>query len=128
MLPGGISMAKTAASPPAKPPTITLKTLAHQIAGQHRLSVKQSEQLIADMVDLVTQHLKNGDRLRIGGLGILQVRKRPARMGRNPATGEPVQIGASKKIAFRASKELKVALDEAPPLAADDNGGSRDWP
>ena len=41
------------------------------------------------------------------GLGILQVRKRPARMGRNPATGEAIKIKASKKIAFRASKDLK---------------------
>ena len=51
--------------------------------------------------------LKKGERIRIGGLGILQVRKRAARMGRNPATGEAIQIKASKKVAFRASKELK---------------------
>jgi DNA-binding protein HU-beta len=40
----------------------------------------------------------------------LQVRKRAARMGRNPATGEAIQIKASKKVAFRASKELKEAI------------------
>ncbi len=51
--------------------------------------------------------MKKGERIRIGGLGILQVRKRAARMGRNPATGEAIQIKASKKVAFRASKELK---------------------
>jgi DNA-binding protein HU-beta len=62
------------------------------------------------MVGLVTKHLKKGDRIRIGGLGILQVRKRAARMGRNPATGEPIQIKASKKVAFRAAKELKEAV------------------
>ena len=49
-------------------------------------------------------------RIRIGGLGILQVRKRAARMGRNPATGEPIKIKASKKVAFRAAKELKEAV------------------
>jgi DNA-binding protein HU-beta len=38
------------------------------------------------------------------------VRKRAARMGRTPATGEPIQIKASKKVAFRASKELKEAV------------------
>ena len=43
-------------------------------------------------------------------LGILQVRKRPARMGRNPATGEPIKIKASKKVAFRAAKDLKEAV------------------
>jgi DNA-binding protein HU-beta len=48
--------------------------------------------------------------LRLTGLGILQVRKRAARMGRNPATGEAIKIKASKKIAFRAEKGLKEAI------------------
>jgi DNA-binding protein HU-beta len=56
------------------------------------------------------KHLKKGDRIRLVGLGILQVRKRAARMGRNPATGEAIKIKASKKVAFRASKELKEAV------------------
>ena len=59
---------------------------------------------------MITGHLKKGARLRLGGLGILQVRKRPARMGRNPATGEAIKIKASKKIAFRAAKELKESI------------------
>ena len=52
----------------------------------------------------------NGDKIRLTGLGILQVRARPARMGRNPATGESVEIAASRKITFRAAKELKKAV------------------
>jgi DNA-binding protein HU-beta len=59
---------------------------------------------------LIVKHLKKGDRIRIGGLGILQVRKRAARLGRNPATGESIKIKASKKVAFRAAKELKEAV------------------
>src|SRR5262249_6900486 len=74
------------------------------------MSKKQTEALLGELVDLVTKHLKKGDRIRIGGLGILVVRKRAARMGRNPATGEPIQIKASKKVAFRAAKELKEAV------------------
>jgi DNA-binding protein HU-beta len=66
--------------------------------------------MLGDLVNLVTKHLKKGDRIRIGGLGILVVRKRAARMGRNPATGEPIQIKASKKVAFRAAKELKESV------------------
>ena len=58
------------------------------------MSKKQTEAVLGDLVGLVTKHLKKGDRIRIGGLGILQVRKRAARMGRNPATGEPIQIKA----------------------------------
>ena len=66
--------------------------------------------MLEDMVTNVTKHLKRGARIRIGGLGILQVRKRPARMGRNPATGEAIKIKASKKVAFRAAKELKESV------------------
>ena len=98
----------TAAKKPQ--PTVTLKHLAANLAESHELSKKQTEAVLGDLVGLVTKHLKKGDRIRIGGLGILVVRKRAARMGRNPATGEPIQIKASKKVAFRAAKELKEAV------------------
>ena len=91
-------------------PPITLKHLAAAIAEEHELSKKQAEAILTDMVDRITKHLKKGERIRIVGLGILQVRKRAARMGRNPATGEAIQIKASKKVAFRAAKELKEAV------------------
>ena len=66
--------------------------------------------MLDDLVGLITKHLKKGERVKIAGLGILQVRKRAARMGRNPATGEAIQIKASQKVAFRATKELKMAI------------------
>ena len=91
-------------------PTVTLRHLAAQIAEQHELSKKMADAVLANMVNLVVKHLKKGDRIRIGGLGILQVKKRAARMGRNPATGEAIKIKASKKVAFRAAKELKDAI------------------
>ncbi|MBW4025420.1 MAG: HU family DNA-binding protein [Proteobacteria bacterium] len=59
------------------------------------------------LFDLMVDHLKKGDRLRINGLGVLEVKSRAARTGRNPATGEIIQIKASKKIAFRAAKAFK---------------------
>ena len=67
----------------------------------------KAETIITDMVEIITKNLKKGNRIRIGGLGILQVRARPARKGRNPATGEAIKIKASKKVAFRPSKDLK---------------------
>jgi len=92
------------------PATVTLKHLAASLAESHEMPKKQAESMLNDMVGLVVKHLKKGDRLRLSGLGILVVRKRAARMGRNPATGEPIKIKASKKVAFRASKELKEAV------------------
>jgi DNA-binding protein HU-beta len=94
----------------ATPATITLKHLAADIAEAQELSKKQAEAILTDLVDRITKHLKQGERIRIVGLGILQVRKRAARTGRNPATGEQIEIKASKKVAFRASKELKEAV------------------
>ena len=99
-------MAKAAAAQA----TVTLKHLAAALAETHEMAKKQSELILNDLVGLVTKHLKKGDRIRLVGLGILQVRKRAARMGRNPATGEAIHIKASKKVAFRASKELKEAI------------------
>ena len=99
-------MAKKAATPA----TITLKHLAAALAEEHDLSKKAAEAILTDMVGKIAKHLKKGERVRIVGLGILQVRKRAARMGRNPATGEPIQIKASKKVAFRAAKDLKEAV------------------
>jgi DNA-binding protein HU-beta len=91
-------------------PTVTIRNIAAKLAEDHEMSKKKSEEILGDMVGQIVRHLKKGDRVRIGGLGILQVRKRAARMGRNPATGEPIQIKASKKVAFRAAKELKEAV------------------
>ena len=96
--------------PNAAQATVTLKHLAAALADQHEITKKQSEAILNDLIGLVTKHLKKGERIRIAGLGILQVRKRAARMGRNPATGEPIKIKASKKVAFRASKDLKEAI------------------
>ncbi|HST73811.1 MAG TPA: HU family DNA-binding protein [Acetobacteraceae bacterium] len=94
----------------AAPATVTLKHLAAQLAEDHEMAKRQADAVLSDLVGLVVGHLKNGDRIRIGGLGILQVRERAARMGRNPATGEAIKIKASKKIAFRPAKELKEAV------------------
>ena len=89
---------------------VTLRHLAATIAEDHELPKKAAEGFLGDTVALIVKHLKKGDRIRIAGLGILHVRKRAARLGRNPATGEQIKIKASKKVAFRASKELKEAI------------------
>jgi DNA-binding protein HU-beta len=99
-------MAKKAANPA----TVTLKHLAAEIADGQEMSKKQAEIILTDLVARIARHLKKGERIRIVGLGILRVRRRAARMGRNPATGEPVPIKASKKVAFRPAKELAEAV------------------
>ncbi len=92
------------------PKAITSKDLANALAEQHQFTKKQGQQMLEDLVGLIAKHLRNGERVKIAELGILQVRNRAARIGRNPATGEQIQIKASKKVAFRATKELKMAI------------------
>jgi DNA-binding protein HU-beta len=94
----------------AKADTVTMRHLAVQLAEKHGLTNKAANAMMEDLVGLITKQLKKGARIRLTGLGILQVRKRAARMGRNPATGEAIKIKASKKVAFRAAKDLKQAI------------------
>ena len=90
--------------------TVTKKDFADALAKQHHLTKKQGREMLEDLIGLITKHLKKGERVKIAGLGILVVRNRAARIGRNPMTGEPIQIEASKKVACRATKELKMAI------------------
>ncbi len=103
-------LAEPHAAKPAAPMTVTLKHLAAGISEQHGLPRAQAEAVLAGVFEAVAARLKAGERVRIGGFGVIEVKDRPARMGRNPATGEAIQIAASRKLAFRAAKELKAAV------------------
>ena len=94
----------------ATQPTVTMKNISADLAEKFEMPKKQMNEVMDDMIAMVVKHLKKGNRVRIAGLGIMQVKKRAARAGRNPATGETIQIPAKKKIAFRAAKELKDAV------------------
>ncbi len=94
----------------ATTPTVTLKQIASELAEKYEMPKKQTNAIMDDLVAQLVKNLKKGNRVRMAGLGILQVKKRAARMGRNPATGEAIKIPAKKKIAFRAAKELKEAV------------------
>ena len=103
--------AKKAAQAAAAPQvTITLRQLAAKLAEGHNLRKNQAEAILGGLVALTTSNLRNGNKIRLTGLGILQVQQRAGRVGRNPATGETMQIKASKRIAFRPAKELKEAV------------------
>jgi DNA-binding protein HU-beta len=105
-----MTMPQAKVTKPAKAQTVALGQLATALAEKHGMSKKDASALLADLTGLITKHLRQGARVRLNGVGVLQVRKRAARMGRNPATGEAIKIKASKKVAFRAAKELKEAI------------------
>ena len=91
-------------------PTIPLSKVAAELAEKTGMTKKDATGTLDEFIGLVVRHLKKGNKVRITGLGILQVRHRPARMGRNPATVEAIKIKASKKVAFRVAKDLKEAI------------------
>ena len=108
-VPTKVKSATTAANG-ATAAAVSLKQMAAGLAESHDLPKSQVETMLGAFVQSFTEHLQQGTKIRIPGLGIFQVSSRAARMGRNPATGEPIQIKASKKIAFRPAKELKEAI------------------
>lgn len=99
--------AKKKTAKKALPPVLTLKHLAAEMSEAHDMPKKQLEELLSDFIDRIGGYLKKGKKIRIVSLGIMQVRHRAARWGRNPATGEKIRIKASKKVAFRVAKDLK---------------------
>ena len=86
--------------------------LVSAIAEKTGLSKKDSEKALAAAVETVTEALKAGDKVQLVGFGTFEVKERPARVGRNPRTGEPTQIAASRQPAFKAGKALKDAVNK----------------
>lgn len=84
-----------------------LATKVHQVLGGTKV---QSEEVVETIVNSIVDALKNGDEVSIAGLGIFSTKMRPARMGRNPRTGESIQVPAMRVPKFRAAKALKEAV------------------
>ena len=81
------------------------------VAEQAELSKKDSEKALKAFVDVITEELKKGDKVQIVGFGTFEVSERAAREGRNPQTGETMQIEACKEPRFKAGKALKDAIN-----------------
>lgn len=71
---------------------------------------KEAQEIVETVWDSIKNSLKKKEDVAISGFGTFRVKQTKARTGRNPKTGETIQIPAKKKIAFRASKELKSIL------------------
>lgn len=76
------------------------------------LAKKDTEKALNAALDAITAALVRGDKVQVSGFGIFEVKEREARMGRNPRTGEAMEIAASKVPSFKAGKTLKDALGE----------------
>ena len=85
--------------------------LIDAIAASADLSKAAAGRALDAMVESITTALKNGDQVSLVGFGSFQVKDRAARTGRNPRTGEEIQIAAAKVPSFKAGKALKDAVN-----------------
>ena len=92
------------------------------VAGVSGVSKSDVEKVIDAFFDTVRSAASSGDRVAWPSFGSFSVTQRQARTGRNPRTGEPVPIAASKALKFSASSSLKTALNPAPAKAAKKGG------
>jgi len=83
----------------------------HKIAEDTGMSKADAGRAVDSFIDTVTHCLKKGDAVQLVGFGTFDVRKRGARTGRNPQTGQTIQIKASKNVGFKAGKALKDAVN-----------------
>lgn len=84
--------------------------LINAVAEASELSKKDATKAVEAVFESIMEALKNGDKVQLIGFGNFEVRERAARKGRNPQTGEEIEISASKVPAFKPGKALKDAV------------------
>ena len=110
--------AKKAAAPERKPArvtatagkTVTASALLQAVADHNGMKKSEAKNFVDGYIDVVKAYVMKGAKVKIGDIGMVMIRARKARMGRNPQTGEPVKIKASKKLAFRQSAVMKATV------------------
>ena len=86
--------------------------LVDAIAAKTNLHKGQVQTVVEDVFEMITEGLAKGEKVDLRGFGTFTVRASAARIGRNPQTGEPLQIPARKAPAFKPGKELKDKVNQ----------------
>ena len=86
---------------------MTKTDLIAQVAANTEMSKKDAERAVSAMFEALGKAMAEGEKITISGFGTFEIKDRPARTGRNPATGESIEIAASKTPVFKAGKSLK---------------------
>src|SRR5205085_6931532 len=97
---------------------MTKADLVEEVSRVTELTRKDSEVIVDTLFDSVIKALKTGDKLEVRGFGSFRVRQRNARVGRNPKTGEKVEVPAKRVPYFKPSKELKDLINDGTTAAA----------
>jgi nucleoid DNA-binding protein len=91
----------------SKPETLGIPELAAVLAESHDLTKARAKAILDGLRDEIVQSLLGGKRVNVFGLGTFEVRATKAKMGRNPKTGEKIEIPAGRKVVFKTAKGLK---------------------
>lgn len=86
--------------------------LISSVAEKTELTKKDSEKAVAAMLDTIGEALSKGDKVQLVGFGTFEIRERAARKGRNPQTGEEININAARVPVFKAGKALRDSVDK----------------
>ena len=105
--------------------TLTKADLIEEVLNVTELPRKESETIVETIFDSIIAALQKGEKIEIRGFGSIRTRERRGRMGRNPKTGEKVEVPAKKIPYFKPSKELKDFVNNAAAhsAAGDSQGG-----
>src|SRR5215813_3158488 len=99
--------------------TLTKADLIEEVLRITELPRKESETIVETIFDSIIASLQKGDKIEIRGFGSFRTRPRRGRVGRNPKTGEKVEVPAKKIPFFKPSKELKDFVNNSGAQAAD---------
>ena len=91
---------------------MTKAELVEKVASTIKLSQKETEVIVGIILQSITESLSAGDKVELRGFGSFRIRERKSRIGRNPKSGELVEVPAKKVPFFKAGKELRERVDE----------------
>ncbi|NKJ01311.1 HU family DNA-binding protein [Novosphingobium sp. SG707] len=90
---------------------MTITELSEKLAAEHGLTKADARKIIDSILAAVTEAAVQGDEIALNGFGKFKVKATPAREGRNPSTGDTIQIAAARKLGFTPAKAVKDALN-----------------
>ena len=108
-----------------KPGVMTKAELVDEVARTIQVTKKQAETIVNVVFDSIVESLRNGEKIELRGFGSFRLRSRKSRTGRNPKTGEKVEVPSKKIPYFKPGKELKELINR---VAAEEDDESNDAP
>ena len=106
--------------------TMTKADIIEGVYEKVGFSKKESAEIVELVFDMVKETLERGDKIKVSGFGNFLVRHKKTRMGRNPQSGQPIEIPARRVLTFRPSQVLKSALNGGEVTEGDDGTDADD--